>query len=81
MHSNAQDIADEFWVGTQRERKQRLVTVGQHQVLRDNMYDLETVSRRRILLPVMCFKAMTPATCRHPATLLCLSSHLQRHLP
>ena len=39
-----QDIAEEFWaVDRQRERKQRLVKVGEHHVLRTNMYDLEQV--------------------------------------
>jgi hypothetical protein len=39
-----QDIADEFWaVDRQRERKQRLVKVGEHHVLRTNMYDLDKV--------------------------------------
>ena len=40
----AQDIADEFWaVDRQRARKQRLVKVGKHHVLRTNMYDLDKV--------------------------------------
>lgn len=40
----AQDIAEEFWaVDRQRERKQRLVKVGEHHVLRTNMYDLDKV--------------------------------------
>ena len=39
-----QDIADEFWaVDRQRVRKQRLVKVGEHHVLRTNMYDLDKV--------------------------------------
>lgn len=38
-----QDIAAEFWVGAQRSRKQRLITVGKHQVLRENNYDLASV--------------------------------------
>lgn len=34
-------------MGAQRERKQRLVTIGRHQVLRENNYDLASVSSVR----------------------------------
>lgn len=48
--AGAQDIAAEFWVGSKpsRPRKQRLMTVAGHQVLRENNYDLASV---RTLLP------------------------------
>lgn len=58
---NMQDIAAEFWVGTKpsRQRKQRLVTIDGHQVLRENNYDLASVrsaspySRVPCLLPTI----------------------------
>ena len=38
-----QDIAAEFWVGAQRSRKQRLVSIDGHAVLRENNYDINSV--------------------------------------
>ena len=38
-----QDIGREFWQNKQRERKSRVVTVDGHQILRENMYDLQSV--------------------------------------
>ena len=43
FHVPFQDIAAEFWVGAQRSRKQRLVTIDGHAVLRENNYDINSV--------------------------------------
>ena len=38
-----QDIGRDFWHSKQRERKSRIVNVDGHQVLRENMYDINSV--------------------------------------
>ena len=67
-----QDIAAEFWVGAQRSRKQRLITVGRHQVLRENNYDLASVRFSRhfcCAFPEKVFLAELPQPGHHIVTI------------
>jgi len=50
-HAARQDIGRDFWHSKQRERKSRIVNVDGHQVLRENMYDITSVSRCPALCP------------------------------
>ena len=51
--SDWQDIGRDFWHSKQRERKSRIVNVDGHQVLRENMYDINSVSRCHARLPLV----------------------------
>ncbi len=52
-----QDIGRDFWHSKQRERKSRIVNVDGHQVLRENMYDINSV---RTSLTSAYFEHSTP---------------------
>ncbi len=71
-----QDIAAEFWVGAQRSRKQRLITVGKHQVLRENNYDLASV-RILSLLPAPALFADSSSCGVLLAASRCVAQHGQ----